>query len=206
MTMMAGDYILHKSFRWILFLPIFYLLATVFWGDLGADPSKKLTHLTGKYAFYYLLSNILLGAIFALWPKRLRPLVGLLQWRRWMGVLGYLILFGHVLFYFFLESFEVQALQQIFSKNYLLFGFSASLLMSLLALTSNDFSIRILGAKRWKMIHRSVYLVTVLLAGHLLLIEKADVPYYGSLFTILLSIGIIRFLKRNFYEKKYSPN
>lgn len=168
-----------KLFRVITLLPIVYWLYLVFGGDLGADPAKSLNHKTGEIALYYIILNLLVGVLISFrfkWPTNLRFV---LLNRRWLGVLSFLILVAHVVFYFFMESFEFQAVEQLYTKNYLIAASLAFLMLLVLAATSNDFSVRKIGAKNWKRMHRIVYVASFFFSMHILLIEKADLKKYG---------------------------
>lgn len=174
---------MNKLFRLALLVPVLWWVYQIFFGDLGAEPAKELNHLTGFTALIYLILNLWIGTIWSYWkawPKQLRFL---LAERRFLGVLTFLILAGHVFFYLALEAFELKALTQMIEKTYLIFGSFAFLGMAILAATSNDWSLRKLGGKRWKSLHRIVYFVTILVTVHIFLIEKADLP----LFTMIMA-------------------
>jgi len=98
------------------------------------------------------------------------------------------MLCGHVFLYFALEAFAWKGFTQIFEKTYLIFGVLAFLGMLALAVTSNNFSVRRLGGKRWKFLHRSVYLIAVLVTAHIFLIEKADLVQF-ALITFPMWLG-----------------
>ena len=77
--------------------------------------------------------------------------------------------------------------------NYL--GAFAALLVIILLGTSNDYSIRRLGRKRWKMLQRVNYLFFVLVMLHGLIylwVENRIVPYALVLFLIALSVSLIQ--------------
>lgn len=184
-----GSYI----FRVLLLLPFVYWAYLLFTGALGADPAKSLNHKLGEFALYCLLLNLLIGVLISFsfkFPKYLRFLV---TNRRYLGVTTFVYLIFHVLLYFTMESFESQAYTQLFTKLYLIFALIAWLILLVLAVTSNNFSVRKLGGKRWKNLHRLVYVACILITAHVLLIEKADLVKFGSLFIILWSVQIVRF-------------
>lgn len=182
-------------FRIALLVPGFVLVFQLLTDRIGADPAKELNHQTGEIALYYLLLNLTIGALIAFsfrFPKALRFL---LLNRRYLGVVTFVYLIFHVLLYLTLEGFEAQAFTQILEKVYLLLGFTAFVVLAALAVTSNDFSVRRLGTKRWKSLHRTVYLASALVTVHVLLIEKADLVKFGALFAILWSVQLARALR-----------
>jgi sulfoxide reductase heme-binding subunit YedZ len=185
----------NKLFRTILFTPAFYWIWLVFTDNLGADPAKHLNHLTGRMALYYILANFAVGILVAFrwrWPAPLRFLP---QERRWLGVISFLFLICHVVFYFLLEGFEPKAWTQIVTKTYLILGSLAWLILFVLALTSNNFSVKRLGGKKWKKLHRAIYLAAALFTVHILLIEKADLIKYGIIFSVFWALQLARHLR-----------
>lgn len=192
---------LSKAFRVALLTPPAYWAYLIFSGALGADPAKTLNHHTGEMALYFLLLNLIVGALIG-FSFRFPPLLRfLLLHRRFLGVVTFVYLIFHVLLYFTMESFEEQAFTQIATKLYLTLGAAAWAVLLVLTLTSNNFSVRTLGGKRWKLLHRLVYLASFLITGHVLLIEKADLVKYGALFAVLWAIQAARFGR--FLSKKW---
>lgn len=166
-------------FRILLLLPGGYWVFLIFFSDLGADPAKSLNHKAGEVALYYILLNLILGILIAFkikWPVKLRFL---LLNRRYLGVLSFLILIFHVFLYFAMESFEPQAIEQIYTKNYLICASIAFMILMALAVTSNDYSVRKLKLRNWKRLHRFVYVASFFFSVHILLIEKTDLVKYG---------------------------
>ncbi len=190
---------LNKLFRLALLLPLFFWVYQIFFGNLGAEPTKELNHQTGFISLIYLSLNLWIGILWSFWKKWPASWRSLLGERRFLGVLTYFILIGHVFFYLALEAFEFKALQQIVEKTYLIFGGFAFLGMTILAFTSNNFSVKKLGGKRWKLLHRMIYFVTVLVSVHVFLIEKADLPLFAMILVPLWlaeSLRLIRWLRR----------
>lgn len=194
---------LSNIFRFLLLVPGFYWTYLIFFSDLGADPAKNLNHKAGEIALYYILLNLLIGILIGFKVKFPIKLRFLLQNRRYLGVLSFLVLIFHVFLYFAMESFEPQAIEQIFTKNYLIFGSLAFSILMVLAVTSNDFSVRRLTIKVWKRLHRFVYLASFFFSAHILLIEKTDLIKYGLILGTLWLLQAIRFIF-SFWPKKVS--
>ena len=170
-----------------------YWLVQIFIGDLGASPALKLNHEFGTIALVLLTVNLVLGALLSLLKPAPKAIRYWLSERRFWGVSAAMVLLIHVLFYFINEGFEFKAVTQIYTKTYLIFASLALLIIQTLALTSNNYSVRKLGGKKWKRLHRSVYAVQLLLIGHLLLIEKADLIKYSVWLGALLALQVLRF-------------
>ncbi len=171
-------------FRLIIASPILYWTYLIVSQQLGPDPAKNLTVQIGEMSLYFILLNCALGALidFKLnWPQWLRPI---LQLRRFLGVTTFFFLCGHVLLYFVMESFGVHAIEQILTKTYLIFGSLGFSVIFILGITSNNFSVQRLGIKSWKRLHRLVHIATLLIAVHVMLIEKTDLIKYGLIFLV----------------------
>ncbi len=185
---------LSNIFRFLLLLPGIYWTYLVFFSNLGADPAKILNHKAGEVALYYILLNLLIGFLIGIKFRIPGGLRFLLQNRRYLGVLSFVVLIFHVFLYFAMESFESQAIEQILTKNYLIAGSLAFLILAALAITSNNFSVRRLKIKVWKRLHRFVYLASFLFSIHILLIEKADLVKYGIVLGFLWVLQVSRFI------------
>ncbi len=183
---------LSKAFRVAVLVPAAYWIYLIYSGSIGADPAKTLNHLTGEISLYFLLLNLLVGVLIAFRVRLPTFLRFLLTNRRFLGVITFVYLIFHVLLYLTMESFEAQAFTQLYSKLYLALGLSAWLILLVLALTSNNLSVRILGGKRWKRLHRFVYPASALITAHVLLIEKTDLVKFGALFILLWIVQGVR--------------
>lgn len=159
-----------------LFGPVFYWTWAIFTANLGAEPIVKLNTQSGYVGLCLLLVNLVLGALIFFKPSWLVKLKFFLVRRRSLGIFSGIYVLLHFLSYLGKESFEAKGFEQIITKKYLFFGFSAAALVWILTLTSNDLSVRILSFKKWKKVHRLVYLAFVLFTIHVLSIEKGNIP------------------------------
>lgn len=194
---------LRYLFRISLFVPAILWGYQIYSGTVGADPAKELNHQAGEFALYLLLANALIGL--AIFYRLKIPLA--FRWvyaqRRWLGVMSFLYLCAHLFFYLALEGFESQAFSQLVTKTYLIFGLSAWIVMAILAVTSNDLSVRFLKTKIWKRIHRFVYLGFIFLSVHILLIEKTDLIKYGSLILIFWILQVSRYFVARMQKRSF---
>jgi ferredoxin-NADP reductase len=97
--------------------------------------------------------------------------------RRALGLYAFFYLSAHLaIFYAFDRGYSLPStVQEIFSRRYLQIGTVGYALLVPLAVTSTDAMVTRLGARRWKALHRHVYLATALGSLHYYLLVKADV-------------------------------
>ena len=174
-----------------LFMPFAYILAQVIalqMGDydiLGPEPGKAITWFTGEWAF-----NILLLTL-AVTP--LRSWFGwkwLLPHRRMLGLFVMFYATLHLLSYMaFLLGWEWGDIgSELIERPYLTLGFLGWLLLIPLAVTSTKGWQRRLKRK-WKSLHKVVYLIAILCAVHYLLQIRSnwfEPTLYASITVFLL--------------------
>ncbi|MGG5810327.1 sulfite oxidase heme-binding subunit YedZ [Falsiroseomonas sp. CW058] len=141
-------------------LPGALLLLDLAAGALGAEPWKAATRQAGALALQALLASLAVTPLrfVADWPKAatLRRMLGLVA-------LGYAVL--HLLLYAGHQGWSLGAVAtEIALRAYLTLGFAVVLGLSVLGWTSTDDWQARLG-RRWKRLHRAVY---VLAAGGVL--------------------------------------
>jgi sulfoxide reductase heme-binding subunit YedZ len=157
-------------FYFLLALPIGGLVYAVMTNRLGANPAETLNKKLGQFTLYLFLLNLYWGSFEALIDNRiLKPWFAL---RRTIGVATFIYACLHFLSYFLREGELEVAFKQLITKPYLIFGLSALVVMLPLALTSNNWAVRKLKFKKWKMLHRAVYGAFFLISTHIFLIEK----------------------------------
>ena len=159
--------LLHRAAKpvvWCLCLaPLAWLVVALFTQQLGANPAEALLRSTGDWA--------LRGLCLALAITPLRQLTGqpaLARLRRMVGLWAFAYALLHLLAYAWLDrGLEwSELLADIAQRPFILVGTLAWGLLLLLALTSFDAAIRWLGGKRWRALHRAVYLVAPLALLH----------------------------------------
>jgi sulfoxide reductase heme-binding subunit YedZ len=92
----------------------------------------------------------------------------LLRFRRNLGVLTFFYALMHALCY---SVFDMglewdEIVLDIAKRPFIAVGFAGAVLLSLLAATSFNAAIKMLGAARWRSLHRAVYAIAVLAILH----------------------------------------
>ena len=130
--------------------------------QLGADPVEALLHETGTWAINILILTLFISPL----AKRL-PMPDLIRYRRLVGVYSFFYALAHFLVYI---AFELQfdwmlIAAELIDRPYIVVGFSALILLVIMAATSFKHLQRQLG-KKWQRIHNTVYLCAGLALLH----------------------------------------
>ncbi len=153
---------------------------------LGPNPPEWTHRFTGRLAAELLLATLATSSLARRWGWR-----GLLLLRRRLGLLAALYMSLHVGNYLFLDRALdwAEIAGDLTKRPYILLGATAFLATWPLVLTSTDSAIRRLGGRRWRRLHRLVYLVLVAAIAHSLWQMKAIEPrpvIFAALAAILL--------------------
>ena len=169
--------------------------------QLGADPLQVLERQLGKWALQLLILTLLVT------PLRKWTGISLLKFRRAFGLLAFCYVCSHLLTWVVLDKqfYWPEILSDLYKRPYIIIGMTAFLALIPLAITSNNRSIRALGAARWKNLHRLSYVAIILGAVHYLLLVKAWPPepilyVAGAILLVLIRIRmpkIPKFLQLN---------
>lgn len=182
-----------SRFRVILFLlcliPLIRLLWLGFNDDLTANPVEFIERSTGYWSLLMLLVTLSLSPIRLLTGRTWQ-----LQYRRMLGLFMFFYACLHITTYLWLDyDFNwVDITKDIVKHPYVLVGASAFLLALPLAITSNNFMIRLLR-ERWKQLHNLIYLIAILGVVHFLWLVKKDIRepmLYAVILALLLAIRI----------------
>lgn len=160
---------------------LFYLGLT---GGLGVEPIEALEHRYGELALQFLIAGL------AVTPLRQFTGVNLLRFRRAIGVITFYYVMCHLLVWLFLD---VQIWSQIWAdivkRPYVTIGMAGFVALLPLAVTSNDWSLRKLGAARWRSLHKLVYPAAILGGLHFVWLAKGfqlePLLYMGAIVGLL---------------------
>jgi len=174
-------------------------LAFLVWGfltdTLSANPISDLTKESGVWTLRFLVITL------AITP--LREITGwnqLQRFRRMVGLFAFFYGCMHFTTYIYLDKFfEWQEIvKDVAKRPFITVGFSAFALLVPLAATSPNVMIKWMGGKRWRLLHRLVYVSAVAGVVHYLWLVKADTRRpltYGLLVFILLAFRLVWYWK-----------
>jgi methionine sulfoxide reductase heme-binding subunit len=161
--------------RAALFVAALVPFGLLVWGfytnDLTANPGDYITDQTGTW---------ILGTLFAsLAITPLRKLTGwndLIKLRRMLGLFAFFYAVLHLLTWIvFVHYFEVSFMvEDVFKRPFITVGMTVFVMLFLLAITSNRWSIRKLGRK-WATLHRLAYFAAIGGVIHFWWLVKADI-------------------------------
>jgi sulfoxide reductase heme-binding subunit YedZ len=180
-----------KVFVWLAALaPLVYLVWQGYRGDLTADPVKYITHFTGRTALIILFITLCVTPI-----RRLSGWNGIVRFRRLVGLFSFFYAVIHLLIYLaFDRGFVFTELgEDIAKRPYITIGFTAWVMLLTLAVTSPQAILRRMGGKRWRALHRLVYVVPVLGVIHFAWAQKKDVSLPVLYGLVLGLIFLVRF-------------
>lgn len=183
-------------------IPLESLLWKAFHAGLGANPIEVITHSTGDWTLIFILATLSISPL-----RQITRQYWLISLRRMVGLFAFFYGTLHFLTYIWLDKFfDVhEMLKDIVKRPFITVGFAAFVLMIPLALTSTAWSIRWLGGRNWRRLHRLVYLTGILAVIHYTWLVKADrhKPIeYGVVLAILLSYRVAIWT----YEKIYAEH
>ena len=131
--------------------------------QLGPDPEHALIWATGRWALRLLLLTLAVTPL-----RQLFGWVELARLRRMLGLWAFAYASLHFFCYLWLvNDFSARSVVHDAMRHpFVLAGLSALLMLVPLAWTSRDAAIRRLGAKRWRALHRLVYLIAPVAVFH----------------------------------------
>jgi methionine sulfoxide reductase heme-binding subunit len=150
-------------------LPALWLFWQAAAGGLGPDPVKAVEHQLGLWGLQLMI------AVLAVTPLRRFSGVSFLKFRRQIGLLAFYYIVLHFLAWIALDmGLRVeQALGDIVKRPYVTVGMAGLLALIPLALTSNNYAVRRLGAVRWQRLHRLTYVAALAGGLHFIWLVKA---------------------------------
>ena len=167
--------------------------------QLGANPFEALTRESGEWTLRFLLVTLLMtplrGILHQSWP---------LQLRRMLGLYSFFYACLHLLTYLWFDQFfDWQEISKdILKRPFITVGITAWILLLPLAVTSTNGMMRRLG-RRWKRLHRSIYLIASLGVLHFLLMVKADLReplIYAGILLILLGYRVTKWWQKRAFS------
>ena len=175
-------------------IPAGLILLDALNGRLGANPIEEITHRTGDWTIWLLLTTLAITPL-----RRLTHRNQLIRFRRTIGLLAFGYACVHFLTYVLLDReliFDpalalMSVGEDIAERPYITVGFSAFLLLLPLAITSTKGWIRRLGGPRWNALHRLIYVAGALAVLHYLWLVKGEQP--RPVWHALVLVGLLLF-------------
>ena len=143
-------------------IPLLRLFILGYLDNLTANPIEFITRSTGTWTITFLCMTLAMSP--------LQWITGFSQWvqlRKTLGLFTFFYGFLHFTIWYWLDhDFNFTAMiSDVIKRPFITMGFIALLIMSLLAITSNQAAMRLLGGK-WKILHRFIYLIAILAVIH----------------------------------------
>tara|TARA_Y100000590_G_scaffold470005_1_gene661241 strand:+ start:3416 stop:4021 length:606 start_codon:yes stop_codon:yes gene_type:complete len=181
----------------LLLAPSIYWFASLYMGKMGINPIEKLIRELGEFSLQLLIITLCITPL-----SKIKILKNIIILRRMIGLFAFFYVCLHLSTYIIIDHFFnwEYILKDIYKRPFITFGFSAFLLMTPLALTSNNISIKKLSFKLWKKIHTLIYIIAPIAALHYYLLTKADktepLIYLIIIFILIFFRIYIYFLKK----------
>jgi sulfoxide reductase heme-binding subunit YedZ len=192
---------LHPAAKPVLFvaslLPFAWLFYAALANQLGANPQEFLIRSLGDWTLRFLCLTLAITPV-----RTIANQPALLRFRRMLGLFTYFYACLHLLGYAWFDmGLEVDEIARDIAKRpFILVGFAGWLLLTPLAATSFNRAIRTLGAARWQMLHRLVYVIAGLGILHFFWMRAgknnfAEVAVYAAILGGLLGWRVWRSLR-----------
>ena len=183
----------------LLLAPSIYWFASLYIGKMGINPIEKLIRELGEFSLQLLIITLCITPL-----SKIKILKNIIILRRMIGLFAFFYVCLHFSTYIIIDHFFnwEYILKDIYKRPFITFGFSAFLLMTPLALTSNNISIKKLSFKLWKKIHTLIYIIAPIAALHYYFLTKADKT--EPLIYLIIIFILIFFRIYVYFSKKFS--
>jgi sulfoxide reductase heme-binding subunit YedZ len=192
-------------FDWVraVFKPVAFILCLLplgllgydfFTDNLSANPISDFTNVTGVWTLRFLVITLSITPL-----RKISGWTSLQRFRRMIGLFAFLYVCLHFTTYIYLDKFFdwQEIIKDISKRPFITVGFTAVTLLIPLAVTSFDAVVRRMGGKRWRRLHRLVYVCAILGVVHYFWLVKADTQrpvIYGIIVMLLLCYRLWAFL------------
>jgi sulfoxide reductase heme-binding subunit YedZ len=158
---------------------------------LGANPVEELLHRCGLWGLNFLLITLTVTPL-----RQLTGWTWLTRLRRMLGLFAFFYVLLHFLVYLGLDQrFALgPVFEDVTERPYITLGFAALLILLALAATSTRGMMRRLG-RRWKALHRWVYVAAMLGVWHFywqVKLDTLDATLYALALAVLLGFRLWR--------------
>jgi len=151
--------------------PLFYLIIKGANQDLTANPIEYVSQFTGWWSLTFLIITLSITPAREIFNQpRLFPL------RRTFGLVTFSYASLHMAMWAFVDQLlDVEAIfQDVTERPFIYLGVGAYIGLTILALTSRWSIRRRIGERSWELLHRGIYVVSLLAASHFFILVKRD--------------------------------
>ena len=180
--------------RPFLFLVCLAPAVALFWsiaaGGLGANPLEEIRDFTGIWTLRLLLITLAITPL-----RRLTRWHEIIKIRRMLGLFAFFYAMLHFVSYVWLDQFFAisEMVKDLTRRPFIMAGYAGFLVLIPLAVTSTPRWILRLGGKRWRLLHRLIYVGAAAGVLHYFWRVKLDVQrpvIYGLGLAILLILRL----------------
>lgn len=174
-------------------------------GQLGANPIEEIQDRFGNWALRFIMITLAVTPL-----RRTTGWNWLPGFRRMLGLFTFFYALMHFLIWLILDR-ELRLsdiLEDLTERPFITLGFTATVLLTALAITSFTALRRRMGQK-WQTLHNAVYLIAILGVWHYWWQVKKDITeplIYAAVLAVLLSVRIFwrwRRKKRQLRKNRY---
>ena len=170
-------------------LPILIIFYQIIFNQLGPEPVKEITHVTGNWPLRFIIITLAMTPL-----QKFTKLNFWITYRRMFGLFVFFYASAHMMTYVGIDyRFDWSSIgDDIVKKKFIFAGFLAWLLLVPLALTSSKRMIRLLRDK-WKKLHKLIYIISLLGIIHYLWLVKVvtvEPLIYLIIIVILLTLRV----------------
>ena len=196
--------VLKPSVFSVALMPLLLICWTVVTNNLGPDPAKALALETGGWALRFLLLTLAMTPM-----SQILGRIEFVKIRRMLGLFTFFYASLHFLVWLvFLLELRLHTFgEELLERPFITLGFAAYLILLLLAVTSPRSMVLKLGRK-WKSIHRLIYLAATVALLHLIWIVRSnfgEALVYGLVLAALFLFRFWDFLRRKILLSKSVP-
>jgi len=177
------------SIFFLSLLPILIIFYQIIFNQLGPEPVKEITHVTGNWTLRFIIITLAMTPL-----QKFTKLNFWISYRRMFGLFVFFYASAHMMTYVGIDyRFDWSSIgDDIVKKKFIFAGFLAWLLLVPLALTSSKKMIKLLRDK-WKKLHKLIYIISLLGIIHYLWLVKVvtiEPLIYLIIIVILLTLRV----------------
>ncbi|SFA55463.1 sulfoxide reductase heme-binding subunit YedZ [Paracoccus halophilus] len=172
-------------------IPLALLVLDTLQGNLGVDPVRDIQQRLGRTGIYFLIATLSVTPLLRL------TRLNLMRFRQALGLICFTYVGCHLIAWIVFDMAFLwrQIVQDVVKRPYLVFGMLGFVMLLALAVTSNRYSIRRMGAN-WRRLHRLVYPAAILVAVHWVWALKVWESWPLTILLVILLLLAQRLLAR----------